>query len=361
MNTKPVLRTLALLASLFVASLSAQVPQLINYQGRVAVGTASFNGSGQFKFALVDGSGSVTYWSNDGTSQDGGEPSAAVSLPVTKGLYSVLLGNVEIPNMQGVPASVFSNTDVRLRVWFDDGVNGSQLLSPDQRIAAVGYALVASTLQPGASFSADSATFSGRVGVGTTSPNDALTVQTGFGTGITHTNGDHSIGTYIDSNGAEFGTFTADPLGFFAGNNDYQIILFPNGDVSIGLTPGDAHTSKLTVNGNVAALSFSGNGANLTNVANLTNFGHDTNQAQEAIGRQGTIGEIILSAGSRANGIICNGQLLPISEYEALATLLGTTYGGDGITTFGVPDLRAVAPNGLSYTILAVGIFPSTP
>lgn len=38
--------------------------------------------------------------------------------------------------------------------------------------------------------------------------------------------------------------------------------------------------------------------------------------------------------------IACEGQLLPISQYSALFSLLGTTYGGDGRTTFGLPDLR---------------------
>lgn len=41
---------------------------------------------------------------------------------------------------------------------------------------------------------------------------------------------------------------------------------------------------------------------------------------------------------------LCNGQLLPISQNAALYTLLGTTYGGDGQTTFGLPDLRGRAP-----------------
>lgn len=36
----------------------------------------------------------------------------------------------------------------------------------------------------------------------------------------------------------------------------------------------------------------------------------------------------------------CDGQLLPIASYQALYSLLGTTYGGDGRTTFGLPDLR---------------------
>ena len=41
---------------------------------------------------------------------------------------------------------------------------------------------------------------------------------------------------------------------------------------------------------------------------------------------------------------LCNGQLLPISQNQALFSLLSTTYGGDGNTTFGLPDLRARIP-----------------
>jgi len=40
----------------------------------------------------------------------------------------------------------------------------------------------------------------------------------------------------------------------------------------------------------------------------------------------------------------CNGQLLPISEYEALFNLIGTTYGGDGQTTFALPNLQCRIP-----------------
>lgn len=40
----------------------------------------------------------------------------------------------------------------------------------------------------------------------------------------------------------------------------------------------------------------------------------------------------------------CHGQLLPISEYDAVFALLGTTFGGDGMTTFALPDLRGRVP-----------------
>src|SRR5947209_4225218 len=77
----------------------SQVPQSISYQGRVTVGGTNFDGTGQFKFELVDGTGATTFWSNDGTNLGGGEPEEAVSLTVTKGLYSVLLGDTTLPNM----------------------------------------------------------------------------------------------------------------------------------------------------------------------------------------------------------------------------------------------------------------------
>ncbi|MEN3940926.1 hypothetical protein WJU23_06515 [Prosthecobacter sp. SYSU 5D2] len=221
-------------------SLSAQVPQVLSYQGRVISAGINFDGAGKFKFALVDGgmsslpgarvatatavvtsgfvtsivvndggsgyqsapavslaggegagasasaivsggqvtqivivspgsgytslpevsvsppvSGSAdmvytTYWSHDGTSVAGTAPHSTLTLPVTKGLYSVLLGSPAVSGMSSIPPSVFDHPEVYLRVWFDDGVHGMQLLSPDQRIAAVGYAIMASSVADGA-------------------------------------------------------------------------------------------------------------------------------------------------------------------------------------------------------------------
>ncbi len=42
----------------------------------------------------------------------------------------------------------------------------------------------------------------------------------------------------------------------------------------------------------------------------------------------------------------CNGQLLPINQYQALFSLLGTTYGGNGTTTFALPDMQSRVPVG---------------
>ena len=58
------------------------------------------------------------------------------------------------------------------------------------------------------------------------------------------------------------------------------------------------------------------------------------------------IGQIILIGFNWApqGWALCNGQLLPISQYNALFSLIGTTYGGDGRTTFALPDLRGRVP-----------------
>lgn len=58
------------------------------------------------------------------------------------------------------------------------------------------------------------------------------------------------------------------------------------------------------------------------------------------------IGEIKMFAGNFAphGYALCDGQLLPINDNQALFSLLGTTYGGDGRTTFALPDLRGRIP-----------------
>jgi hypothetical protein len=90
-----------------------------------------------------------------------------------------------------------------------------------------------------------------------------------------------------------------------------------------------------------------------------TAFGKDTGRSAAGRGVDCTFGEVILTASYVGVGIPARGQLLPISSNQALFSLLGTQYGGDGQTTFALPDLRAAAPNGLTYHICVEGIYPS--
>jgi len=108
------------------------------------------------------------------------------------------------------------------------------------------------------------------------------------------------------------------------------------------------------------------------------------NKIKRALGMGGMgddlLGSISTFAGRFAPNhyIDCSGQLLSVKENQALFSILGTTYGGDGITTFAVPDLRPFANDGQLDTgrrhkvdwnevtqprqvICVVGMYPSRP
>ncbi len=89
-------------------------------------------------------------------------------------------------------------------------------------------------------------------------------------------------------------------------------------------------------------------------------FGVGTQIAKAGAGQRCTLGEVILNAGSVANGVPADGQLLSISANEDLYKLLGIEFGGDGKTTFGLPNLRSATPNGLTYSVCTHGdpVFP---
>lgn len=76
------------------------------------------------------------------------------------------------------------------------------------------------------------------------------------------------------------------------------------------------------------------------------------------------VGEIRMFAGNfnPSGWMFCEGQLLPISENETLFQLIGTTYGGDGESTFALPDLRGriplhfgTGPDGTTYQLAETG------
>lgn len=98
----------------------------------------------------------------------------------------------------------------------------------------------------------------------------------------------------------------------------------------------------------------------------LSSFGADEYNGQGGQGQgvgcyDSYLGQIILTPYTFAVGIPADGRLLSITENTALFSLLGTNYGGDGIHTFGVPDLRAITPAHMMYQICQVGVYPSRP
>jgi hypothetical protein len=108
---------------------------MFNYQGYVRVQGKAFHGKGWFKFALITHGGSVTHWSNDGSSVDGEEPVEAVECDVSQGVFSIMLGDPQA-GMQPINSVIFNqSTNIWLRIWFSDGQRGFQQLKPDQKIA----------------------------------------------------------------------------------------------------------------------------------------------------------------------------------------------------------------------------------
>ena len=152
------------LGALVLCTAQSQVPSILNYQGRVTVGGTNLTtNAAQFKFALVNGDGTVVYWKNDGTTTTN-EPSNAVTVAVAQGLYSTLLGDTALSNMAALPSTVFTNPNVSLRTWFSvGGTNAFVKLSPDQRLGSSGYALraaAADSFNGRTNFPTDTTTFS---------------------------------------------------------------------------------------------------------------------------------------------------------------------------------------------------------
>ncbi|MBZ5736092.1 phage tail protein [Nocardioides sp. TRM66260-LWL] len=92
-----------------------------------------------------------------------------------------------------------------------------------------------------------------------------------------------------------------------------------------------------------------------------TVLGTDTSDAAEGRQADCTVGEVRLFAGAVGDAVPADGRELSINQNNALFALIGNRFGGDGRTTFALPDLRAAAPNGLTYQICTTGTFPTAP
>ena len=90
--------------------------------------------------------------------------------------------------------------------------------------------------------------------------------------------------------------------------------------------------------------------------------GTGTATAGTTAGAQCTIGEIGLLAQHGAylptSYLVANGQALKIASWSPLFAVIGTTYGGDGKTTFDLPSLEKLAPDRMTYAICGLGVFP---
>lgn len=278
MKAKPCTTLLfAIIAQIITTPVPADlVPGILNYQGRVKVNGANFNGTGQFKFVLINADGSETFWSHDGTSVAGSEPTGRpLEIPVVRGVFGIPLGDTTVPHMtEAVAEWIFESSKVLVRVWFSDGSHGFQRLIPDERITSVGYALVAERAHyaTGVSFltapgGGQPRVFvhpSGTVGIGSLLPRDLLHVApktasdgiflgvdptpsgygyTGLKLGLTALTGGAAEIQAIKNAGAEFGDLLLNSKG---------------GRVSVGLLTTSGRPGKLLQLGDEEALNSEG-------------------------------------------------------------------------------------------------------
>ena len=435
--------------TLFVAALAlmisggfsavAQVPGTISYQGRVQVGGTSFTGTGQFKFALVDGgsntvrqatatasvtggfltainvvnggagyttppavtitdttgSGAVatgqvsggrvtsitvqnagtgysaspvvgiappppnlafrTFWSNDGTSAAGSEPSGAVPVTVAQGLFTVLMGDTNLPNMLLIPASVFTNGGVHLRLWFNDGAQGFTQLSPDLPVTSVGYALLA------ASVLNDSVNTGGLANGSVTTPK----LANGVVTSEKIANGSIELADFSSATLASFwrtaGNNGTTPGTHFLGTTDNRVLeVKVNGARALRLEPTATNGSVNVIGGS------SGNhvapgvvGATIAGGGSLDYFGN-LNWSNTVQSHFGTIsGGAENTIGTNALGGTIGGGTENTIWTNAGSATIGGGFGNDilaGLSTIGGGDRNGIQA-GAGESTIGGGIF----
>ncbi|MDA8823820.1 SUMF1/EgtB/PvdO family nonheme iron enzyme, partial [Opitutales bacterium] len=112
---------------------------ILPHQGRVLVSGEAFDGNASFRFALIEPSSDTIVWNHAGTT---GVPDTDITLEVKNGFYKCSLGDTSKYGMAELLPQLFSYySNLKLRVWFNDGVNGLQQLGSDQPLLNAPYAL----------------------------------------------------------------------------------------------------------------------------------------------------------------------------------------------------------------------------
>ncbi|HEY1719132.1 MAG TPA: hypothetical protein VGH42_12670 [Verrucomicrobiae bacterium] len=143
------------------------------------------------------------YWSNDGTSVSGGEPSAAVNVAVNNGLFTVVLGDTNVANMTAIDTSLFAQPDLKLRIWFNDGVNGFAALDPPQNLTPAPYAVNAITAS-NLSGTVSAAQISGDV--------SSANFSGAYGNAVTLNNANNNFNGSFSGNGASLASLNANNI-----------------------------------------------------------------------------------------------------------------------------------------------------
>lgn len=237
-NVASTLLLLSTVTTLYVAQLQTAYAQgtAFTYQGRLGSGGNPANGFFDITFSM---------WTNASGPAQVGATVTTNAVAVSNGLFTVALD--------------FGNQFPGADRWLEIGVrtNGGgafATLAPRQKLTPTPYAITSSSLSGTLANSAlptggnwplsttltlDTSTLvidpvNNRVGIGTSFPARPLTVATGQGYGIEHTDGSRRLSTYLDSGGCYFGSVSPDSLNFFVNDGVSSLTIDLSGRVGIG-------------------------------------------------------------------------------------------------------------------------------
>jgi formylglycine-generating enzyme required for sulfatase activity len=214
----------------------------------------------------------TTYWSNDGTSSAGSEPASAVSVAVTNGLFTVVLGDTTLANMTAMDASLFLQPNLQLRIWFSDGVNGYAPLSPLQNLTPTPYAIQAlnATSASNVSGTVSAAQISGAMA--------SANLSGSYGNALTLNNAGNAFSGTFTGSGANLTALNANnlasgtvPLAQLSGITSNQLDA-ATWQLATNLNGGNAALASNVVSGisitnaTISNATISGNGGGLTNI-----------------------------------------------------------------------------------------------
>jgi hypothetical protein len=278
------------------------IPLTLNHQGFVKVNGIPFQGNGAFRFAVLDITTETNYWTNDGTHLDvPGMPATAVAVSVKDGLYNIVLGGI---GMEELPPTLFQQTNLALRIWFDDGLNGIQQLAPDQPITSAAYsfhALRADTASDAdtvagvdAAALEESQEITDKIAVHNAAPDahpglpiNADQVTSGV---LSLARIPHGSGSGLDADtldGQDAGAFmpAGTDLWVNSGGDTMTGNLLLQGQLGVGV---DTPTEAVEVAGTVKATAFTGDGSGLSNVRAVSWYGGSS--ISDTLWRTGNIG-----------------------------------------------------------------------